>query len=41
VLALFVLLQGTVGMVGSTARALGEEIGWRKRGVVEGVTAAE
>jgi membrane protease YdiL (CAAX protease family) len=29
VLACYVLLQGTVGMVGSTARALGEEIGWR------------
>jgi membrane protease YdiL (CAAX protease family) len=29
VLFLFVLLTGTVGMVGSTARALGEEIGWR------------
>jgi membrane protease YdiL (CAAX protease family) len=29
VLGGYVLLQGTVGMVGSTARALGEEIGWR------------
>jgi CAAX protease family protein len=26
---LYVLLMGTVGLVGSTARALGEEIGWR------------
>lgn len=29
VLMLFVLITGTVGMVGSTASALGEEIGWR------------
>lgn len=29
VLASYVLLQGTVGMIGSTAHALGEEIGWR------------
>ena len=29
VLGLYVLLQGTVGMAGSTADALGEEIGWR------------
>jgi membrane protease YdiL (CAAX protease family) len=29
VLVLYVALQGTVGMVSSTASALGEEIGWR------------
>ena len=28
-LALFVLLTATIGMVGKTSRALGEEIGWR------------
>ena len=28
-LALFVLLTATLGMVGKTSRALGEEIGWR------------
>jgi len=28
-LALFVLLTGTLGLVGKTSRALGEEIGWR------------
>ncbi len=29
VLALFVLFTGTLGLVGKTSRALGEEIGWR------------
>ena len=28
-LALFILLTGTLGLVGKTSRALGEEIGWR------------
>lgn len=29
VLALFILFTGTLGLVGKTSRALGEEIGWR------------
>ncbi|MDQ6861477.1 MAG: CPBP family intramembrane metalloprotease [Verrucomicrobiota bacterium] len=29
VIALFVLFTGTLGLVGKTSRALGEEIGWR------------
>src|SRR3954462_3745206 len=29
VIALFVIITGTLGLVGKTSRALGEEIGWR------------